>query len=203
MQPRNSVDVLILAGGKSQRMGSDKASLVIDGIPLIARVGRAVSHLGPTVVVGGTAELLIALREHCSDLADLTHLADPSDDPGPFGAIVHGLRDTTAREILIVSCDLASLQRADVELLLEARRSGDADVSVPMVHGRRQWHALAISERTIPVLTERHRNGVRSVRRGFSGVSQSILVSADPTFFSDLDTPEDVQRFSASEILKR
>ena len=197
------VDVLILAGGKSQRMGSDKASLRVDGVPLIARVGRAISHLGNVFVVGGSADLLTMMREHCGEVGGVTHLADASEDPGPFGAIVHGLTATTANEILIVSCDLAALRRDEVDQLLDARRSGDAEVSVPMVGGRRQWHALAISSRIIPSLTQSHHSGVRSLHRGFSGYQESVVVSADPTFFSDLDTPEDLQRFSASETPRR
>ena len=194
------IDVLVLAGGKSRRMGTDKATVMVDGMPLLARVVRAVAHVGDVQVLGGPAATLDVVKAHCADDIRLSHVVDAADDPGPFGAIVHGLERSSANVALIVSCDLPTLRPQDVDRLLAARQSGDAELAVPLVGGRRQWHALAVSQRVVPMLTGRYAEGVRSLRRGFSGLSECAVVSADQNFFRDVDTPEDLRGLALDDV---
>ena len=40
----NSLSIVILAGGRSSRMGRDKATIEIDGVPLIRRIYDVVTN---------------------------------------------------------------------------------------------------------------------------------------------------------------
>ena len=162
--------------------------MLIGGIPLLSRVVSATRHLGPVQVVGGNRRLLDLLE----NIAEVAHISDPTNDPGPFGAAVHALGHATGDEALIVSCDLAQLRSQDVDRLMSARRSTDADLAVPLVKGHRQWHGLMLASRIIPKLVASHAAGVRSLQRGFSGLRECAVVSADTAFFGDVDFPEDV-----------
>lgn len=196
-QPSTMTTVFILVGGKSTRMGTDKASMTVGESSLLGRVVGAVGHLGDIRIVGGDESLLEGLP---STRQTLTHVPDTERDPGPFGALVGALTAERSRSgalddrahIVALSCDLALLTSSDVDRLLTSRSSTGADYAVPLVGGSRQWHALALSHGSIPALQDAYRGGVRSLRRGFAGLSECTVVSNDPGFFADVDTPEDV-----------
>lgn len=191
-----SVDVFILAGGKSERMGVDKATMIFDGRPLICRVVEAAKHLGSIHIVGGAPGLVDLVHSHCRDVPTPVHIADSSTDPGPFGAVVGALGQLSAPLGLFLSCDLAALTTADVDRLIASQRSSGADYVVPLVGGERQWHGLCLSSEIIPRLTAAHDRGVRSMRQGFAGFSECTVLSSNPTFFIDVDSPEDLRSLS-------
>ena len=53
----------VLTGGRSSRMGQDKATLPVDGVPMAARVAGALRRAGaePVLAVGGDQTALEAL----------------------------------------------------------------------------------------------------------------------------------------------
>ncbi len=194
------LDVYILAGGKSRRMGTDKAAMVVDGEPLLRRAVRASRHLGRVHIVGGDSSLLSLLDDNWLTTARngepaVEHRPDPPGDPGPFGAIVSAVGNASS-EVVVLSCDLPRIAAADVDRLVAARRTTNADIAVPLVGGRRQWHAIVFAGSIIPDLHAKHRAGVRSLHSGFSGHRECAVVSADSRFFADVDTPEDVRSLS-------
>ncbi|HEU5454982.1 MAG TPA: NTP transferase domain-containing protein, partial [Nocardioides sp.] len=81
-------------------MGTDKALLEVDGIPLARRVANALRAAGadPVVAVGGDLEALGALGLH----------AEPDLHPGegPLGAILTALAATTEAVVVGRACDL-------------------------------------------------------------------------------------------------
>ena len=186
------IDVLVLAGGQSRRMGADKATLLIEGQPLVVRVIDAVSHLGGVKIVGGDAEI--------GRIGNVTHVLDPEPHIGPFGALVHATQSVTGDEVLVVSCDLAQLTAGHVDMLVDARRRTNADVSVPLVGGRRQWHGVCFASRIVPELTSRFEGGVRSLHSGFAGFRECAVLSTSPGFFRDIDTPEDLEQLQRHAV---
>ena len=173
-------------------MGVDKASMEVGGTPLISRVIAASSHVGPVQILGGPSSLVSLVQGTGDATAQVTHVPDSTDDPGPFGAIVSALGAVETPLALILSCDLAQLTREHVDRLCSAQRATRPDVAIPVVGERRQCHAMVVSMHILEVLQGRHGSGVRSVWRGFSGCSESLVVSSDPLFFVDVDTPEDI-----------
>lgn len=194
----------MLAGGASTRMGSNKALATVAGESLLSRVVNAAGHLGPVSIVGGDPSLL----DHLSDPHRYSHIPDETPGSGPFAALITALQlldgaalssgalssGALSLEALLLSCDLAAPRPDDLDLLLHTRRACDADIAVPLVGGRRQWHAIALSTRINPQLIARYDSGVRSLVRGFSGFSESVVATSSPDFFRDVDTPEELQR---------
>lgn len=173
-------------------MGVPKASMEVDGVPLISTVVAASNHLGPVTIVGGSSSLVDLVQQSIDTSGQLVHQEDRTQDPGPFGAIVDALSDLDTKLALVLSCDLAVLAASDVDRLCAAQRATGADLCLPLVGGRRQWHAMVIASSIVPALVDRHRIGVRSLWRGFSGHSESLVVSGDPRFFLDVDTPAEL-----------
>src|SRR5437016_12106711 len=93
-------DAFVLTGGKSERMGRDKALMPIDGVPMATRVARALEQAGADNVtcVGGD---VIALRE-----LGLVAVVDEWEGTGPLGGVISSLGATSAPLSLVAPCDL-------------------------------------------------------------------------------------------------
>ncbi|HLO50425.1 MAG TPA: molybdenum cofactor guanylyltransferase [Kamptonema sp.] len=102
----NQIAVLILAGGKSSRMGQDKALLLIDGQPFIKRVGEIAEALTSQVYV------LTPWRDRYQEIlgGKYQFLPENSDGSGPLVALAEGLEQISADWILLLACDLPLLQ---------------------------------------------------------------------------------------------
>ncbi|MDR6972073.1 molybdenum cofactor guanylyltransferase [Leifsonia shinshuensis] len=127
---------IILAGGRSRRMGVPKHSVSLGGRTLVERVLDAVAPF-PSVVVG-PLELGAAVSRHPQ--ASLTR--ERPAYSGPVAAIAAGVDELDRRRIgadtaLILSCDLAYPVGA-LGLLLEAAHT-HPDAVVLSDCGRPQW----------------------------------------------------------------
>jgi molybdopterin-guanine dinucleotide biosynthesis protein A len=132
---------IVLAGGRSSRMGSSKAWLEWHGATLLERVvaivGRAVDG-GPVVVVAAVGQELPVLP------ARVRLATDTRDGLGPLQGIASGL------EALAGAADVAFVSSTDAALLHPAfvRRvltglTDDLDALVPDARGHRQPLAAA------------------------------------------------------------
>jgi molybdenum cofactor guanylyltransferase len=132
---------IVLSGGRSTRMGRDKASLPFGGEPMLRRVVRLLEPLvEETVVVARRDQPLPSLP------AAVTVVHDEVEDQGPLGGLGPGLGAATADALYVTGCDVPFLQPAVVTLLFE--RLGGHDVAVARAGG--YTHPLAaVYRRTV------------------------------------------------------
>ncbi len=126
--PPTRVSGVILAGGKSRRMGRDKALLDFAGQPLIARVLARVQTV--------CSEVIIVANEH----AAYAHLgarlvSDVYPGKGSLGGIFSGVLAARAPYALVVACDLPFLNVALLRYLISL--APEADVVIPRAHAPR------------------------------------------------------------------
>ncbi len=108
----------LLAGGKSARMGCDKALLDWCGAPLWrVQIGKLI-ELNP--------ERLLLSRRGEQDFKTLLadHIIDPPDNPGPLGAIVRCL-EIARLPLLVIAVDMPCMTNAFMFSMIE---SGDGIV---------------------------------------------------------------------------
>ena len=108
---------VVLAGGRSTRMGRDKARLVVDGLPLWRR---------QTLVLkaAGAATVLVALRTRQRSLGRPRHeIRDTRSDAGPMAGIHAALQAARTDWIATLAVDLPQLPPTWFRLL--ARRCGE------------------------------------------------------------------------------
>ncbi len=135
---------VVLAGGRSTRMGRPKASLEWHGSTLLHRVtgivGRAVG--GPVVVVRAAGQELPPLPP------GVRVVEDAAEGRGPLQGLAAGLSAVAGEaEIAYVSStDVPLLHPAFVRAVIRAATREDVDVALPVVHGFR--HPLAAAYRT-------------------------------------------------------
>ena len=111
---------VVLAAGRSRRMGREKAALVFEGEPVLQRIDRLMGEVGLVPVYslrGDQLDLLPQEREV---------LHDRWPDAGPLGGIATALDAFPGMAILVVPVDMPLLGVEHLRLLL---CSGGADVA--------------------------------------------------------------------------
>ena len=130
---------IILAGGRSSRMGTPKALLPFDDEPLIVHIVRKLQPVfADVVVVAAPGQQLPSMPVR------LVH--DDVAYQGPVGGIYYGLRAAAGEFGFVTSCDSAFLNTALISHLLSLR--ADYDVVVPRWEGRFQ-PLLAVYRKTV------------------------------------------------------
>ena len=127
---------IVLAGGKSLRLGRNKALEEIGGQSLIHRVVERLELLETevTVVVAQGDQLFLP------DL-DVKMVADVYPDKGALGGIYSGLKAASSFHSLVVACDMPFLNINLLRYLMEL--STDFDVVIPRLKvGLEPLHAV-------------------------------------------------------------
>src|SRR5919107_3031506 len=120
---------IVLAGGRSSRMGEPKAWLDWHGAPLLRRTCGVVARGtgGPVVVVGAPGQELPELPE------GVRIVEDARKGRGPLQGILAGLQAVDADVAFVASVDLPLLHPRFVAAV--CRGAEGADVAVPHIGG--------------------------------------------------------------------
>lgn len=108
---------LVLAGGKSSRLGQDKTAVVHQGQTLLQRSAALLGR--------HCDQVYISCRNPQTVPPDLTPLVDQTERIGPAGGIITALR-SLGGPIFALACDLPFMQDRLILSLLAARRSKPA-----------------------------------------------------------------------------
>lgn len=144
-------DGLILAGGKSSRMGGRHKGALACGQETflehtIREMQKEVTHLW--ISYG---------REILDDVQACGVVLDEYPGCGPIGGIHAGLKVCEAEMMYAAACDMPFLKR---ELFLELRKElGDFDGAVPVVDGKIHPLAAIYRKRILPVLEQQIKKG--------------------------------------------
>lgn len=157
----HDIAAIVLAGGRSRRMGADKALLEWGGGTLVAHVTGVLRTAvdGPVVVVRGVGQTLPPLPG-----VELAYDALP--DAGPLEGLRAGLRalDRRAEIAFVASVDLPLLRPALVRCVVGALRADpQAQLAAPEVGGRVQPLAAAYRLSILPALEQLLAAGERRV----------------------------------------
>src|SRR5580658_1800934 len=120
---RERAGAFILCGGRSSRMGGDKALLEVDGETMLARTAGLFVQMGiDPAVVGEPAIHMVGGRAATPDLVP---------GRGPLGGIVTALSIAAKPWNIVVACDMPYLSVAWLEYLEERALGSDGWVVVP------------------------------------------------------------------------
>lgn len=118
----------MLAGGRSRRMGHDKAASVLAGRPLFEHMEEKLRGLGLLVHVAGAAPGITASGTPVH--------ADARPGCGPMSGLETALRWSQAGQVLVVGIDLPLLSTTLLAGLLARAQATGALATVPQVMGR-------------------------------------------------------------------
>lgn len=109
---------IVLAGGKSKRMGSDKGFVLYNGKPFIQ---HSIDALEPLV-----SEIIIVSNNPEYDIFKKKRVADIIPDAGPLAGLYTGLHHSKTEDNLVLSCDVPLINTIVLKELIN--HSHEADI---------------------------------------------------------------------------
>ncbi|HJH31507.1 MAG TPA: molybdenum cofactor guanylyltransferase [Methanosarcinaceae archaeon] len=192
---------LILAGGRSRRMGFlEKALLPVGNRTILEHVMDALE--------GVVDEIIISARDASQQelLKDHTRgydvVLDRYENVGPLSGILEGLKAATGEYVFVVACDMPYINTDVVELLFKCTGGHDAAIPVWENKDMEPMHAVY---RTSPMVIETDKAILRSEKfvlapvfkmQDLMFVDMVDIRKIDPHLrtFVNVNTPDDIEK---------
>lgn len=191
---------VVLAGGKSSRFGSDKASALLRGRPLLQWVLDAVGQVcGAVVVVKARGQVL----PEVTSPVPITVVEDIYEAQGPLAGLIAAFEVVSTPLAFAISCDSPLTEPALIRDL--ASRAADSDVVCPLVDGHPQpLVAVYRVAACLPVFRENVDRGQLRIVVAYRGLRRKTVTgeeaaTADPGLrtFLNANTPERLAEIDA------
>jgi molybdenum cofactor guanylyltransferase len=185
--------VVILAGGRSSRMGRDKAMIEIAGVPLIRRIYDVVATCVALdqiyVVTPWPEQYRPVLAPSCN------FILEQQPHHGPLMAFSQALAEINANWLLLLACDLPNLSTPIIQSWIDSLPSIDhQNIAYLPRHMSKGWEPLCGFYRQIcrDSAIEYIDNGGRSFQGWLKMQIVTELVVADPLCLTNCNTPADL-----------
>ena len=184
------VEIAILAGGQSRRMGQDKSFVMLNGKPLIEHVIDRLQTLKlDTMIITNSPTKYAYLG--------LPTFTDEITGCGSLGGIYTALRRATSKYVLCVACDMPFLDPALLRYQIEL--SGSFDAVIPKVDDKaHNLHAI-YARHCHPYIRQQIETGDFRISNFYRElcvrhISETELQAFDSGLLSlaNLNTPDDV-----------
>ncbi|MCF6295669.1 MAG: molybdenum cofactor guanylyltransferase [Flavobacteriaceae bacterium] len=119
MIDKKHITGIILAGGKSSRIGSDKGFVLLKNKPFIQHIIEAVQPL--------VDEIIIVSNNPDYDIFMLKRVNDLMKDSGPLAGLYTGLHYSNTENNLVLSCDVPLINTETLRKLTEQKEE-NADI---------------------------------------------------------------------------
>jgi molybdopterin-guanine dinucleotide biosynthesis protein A len=186
------VTAFILAGGKSTRMGTDKAFVEFDGRTLLARALDLARSVTQDVRIVGSAEKFAPFAPVVEDIFR---------DCGPLGGIHAALRSSLSELNVMLAVDTPFVSWTLLQYLIsQARATPDAIIVVPASEDRRQPLCAIYRREFADVAENALRAGNNRIDRLFDLVKTRTITEAELNvagfssgIFRNMNTPEELK----------
>lgn len=184
---RGNVTVQIMAGGRSSRMGRDKALVELGGKTLLRRA------LENWQIYGGAVQLSVGPVER-AELAPegVRAVADRYEGCGPLGGLHAGLLVCRTEFLLLTAVDCPFVTAELADGLLSA--VGGADACAYTVNGRAEPLFALYRKSCLPAAERMLADGEHKMGLLLRRVETVYLPAEDPAPFRNLNTPEELER---------
>ena len=186
----------VLTGGRSSRMGKEKALLEIGGTPLVVRAARLLLSLCSSVT-------LVGQPERYGNLG-FAAIADEQPDIGPLGGILTALSQTSSPWNLVIACDMPYLTSEWLRHLIGRAQASRALVVLPESDSGPEPLCAVYHRQAAATIRGEIVRGVLKVTRALESLPVEHILPAeirafDPrgVLFQNLNTPEDYTRARA------
>jgi molybdopterin-guanine dinucleotide biosynthesis protein A len=171
----------LLVGGRSSRMGSNKALLPFGGGALAAHVARAVEAAAGSVTLVGPGEGL-----------PFPAIPDLFPGEGPLGAAVTALRHSGAEWNLIAACDMPELSAEFLSGLIAEARGCGVEALIPLgAEGVPQPLCAMYHRECLAAFEAAFAAGIRSMKEAVKTIRVQWLTPKEFKYFRNVNTPEE------------
>jgi len=183
---------LVLAGGAGTRMGSEKAGLVIGGLPLAQHAAARLAAVAERVFVS------VRPGQRGAWLQGLASIEDAAADLGPITGVLAAFAHEPNAAWLVVAVDMPFVTEPMLRQLAAARGAGfDAVAFRNDALGGPEPLCALYEPGAGAELAQRAAAGEHSLRRILASMRVRLLLSADPDALVSLNTPDELARARA------
>jgi molybdenum cofactor guanylyltransferase len=179
---------LILVGGKSTRMGRDKAHIDYHGKPQWAYV-RSLMYAARIDI---KPEVYISCRfEQQENFNGVNVIVDTFMDLGPFGAILSSFRENPNVAWLVVACDLPLLDKSTLQYLIDNRnpsKIATAYKSPTSPEGFPEPLITIWEPKSYPILLQFLAQGISCPRKVLINSDVELLEAPNPQVLMNVNT---------------
>jgi molybdopterin-guanine dinucleotide biosynthesis protein A len=180
---------ILLCGGRSTRMGRDKASLPFGTEPMLGRIARILRSISDDVIIVGRRD------------QDASTIHDAVEDQGPLAGIAAGLTASKTDLNIVVACDMPLIKPAVLERLVSLINDNDMCVAVVDDHPSVLCgvYRARVASDAQALLDSGERRVMRLLDRvKVKRVDAALLRDIDPNLetFTSVDTPEAYQKLT-------
>lgn len=187
---KKKITGIILAGGKSSRMGSDKGIVNLNG-------KKFIEHILEAVLPNVNEVLIIANNDNYNNLGYKV-IKDTIKDCGPLGGIYTGLMNSQTENNIVVSCDIPFINSDLIKYIIE--NTSNADITVPVYKGNIEPLCAVFTKRTSDQIYNLIMNKdlkIQNILKYF--ITKEIFITKMQEFYNDklfvnINTPEELEQ---------
>ena len=182
---KNKLFGLILAGGRSQRMGQDKALMSYHGKPQVEYVRDLLKEFCAEIFISGQPKQNFSVVEDSPQFADA----------GPLTGILSAMTAYPGVSWLVMACDLPFADEKTLRYLIKHRDPVKAATAFISTHDGLPEPLCAIweaggYEHFISIF----KHGARCPRKTLTRSDTHLIVQQDPRWLDNVNTPEEYRQ---------
>lgn len=184
----DKITAVVLAGGKSKRMGQDKAMLEFLGQTMLSRVLRELEKVFDKILI------VSGEKEKYTDMG-YEVIRDKYPNCGPLGGIQAALERVDTPYILVVACDMPLVNKKAIELLLNEAK-GDFEVLILERKSQPEPLFAIYSKDCLPYLEASLQKKLCGVIKFISGLKKVKKVrweNIEDSYFLNVNTMEEMK----------
>jgi molybdopterin-guanine dinucleotide biosynthesis protein A len=187
---------LVLAGGKSSRMGTDKG--------MIDWHGKGQRYHAADLLIQQCENVFISCRTGQQQEMSVNYAALPDQvvDCGPFGGVLSAFMRQPDVAWLVVACDLPMLDLQSITHLIQNRDDKSIATAYQSTADGLPEPMLVLWEpAAYPFLRAAYKSGNTSLRHLLMHSPVKLLTPDDPRVLTNVNTPEDVEALRIKSFL--
>lgn len=186
MKFKNNITGIILAGGKSSRMGTEKGLIIYKNKPFVEHIIEAISPLVDNIIIISNNKAYESFGFKCYE--------DLIKNTGPLAGIYTGLRYSKTNNNLIVSCDIPLIKTVVLQKLIDQKN--DASEVIQLQSQGKNMPLIALYKKSCEVIfmEELHQNQ-KKVQKALKkcNVKTVIIDGSLEQVTANINTPEDLE----------
>ncbi len=193
---KSGVSAVILCGGKSTRMGQDKAGLLIGKKTFIQQIEENVE---------GAEEILLSVKDR-RDYPEIKakHIEDLEPDKGPLMGLCSALKECSHEKVWVISCDMP-LVDWDAAWELEAYLMDGIDAVIPVDKTGKKYVLCAWYRKSAwKILEEQLKTGDYKVQHVLENLKVCYVavqgITDGPEKFYNINTPEEYRKIRPEQL---
>lgn len=183
MTDQKNITGIILSGGKSSRMGTDKGFLSFNGKYFLQ---HSIDALNPLV-----DNIMIVSNNEEYDIFGLKRIEDTIENAGPLAGIYSGLKQSKTDYNLVLSCDIPLINGSILQKLIDAI-DDDSEIIQIESQGKTMPLIALYKKQCESIFLKFLNEGERRLQYAVNQCNvKNVILNEEETYFAqNINTPE-------------